>query len=166
MNMVEIWKDIEGYEGLYEVSNQGRVRSLNYNKTGKVKELKPKNNGNGYLIAQLYKCGKIKYFLIHRLVAKAFLEDWSMWFPEVNHKDEDKTNNSVDNLEWCSTKYNNNYGTRLDRVRQTRIKNGFSDPKRCFLTKKECQHLWYLDNKERVIAKSKNRYQEHKKNLS
>ena len=106
----EIWKDILGYEGKYMVSNWGRVKSLNYNRTGKERILKAGDNGNGYLEVILFKEGKGKHYKIHRLVAQAFLEN-SKGYNEVNHKDENKQNNCVENLEWCSRSYNNNYGT-------------------------------------------------------
>ena len=106
--MKEIWKDIVGYEGLYQVSNMGRVRSFKYNK---VRILKPLSTNNGYLHVNLRKNNSVKGLLIHRLVAQAFLENPNN-FPQVNHKDENKTNNIVSNLEWCDVKYNNNYGSR------------------------------------------------------
>ena len=110
--MKEIWKDIEGYEGLYQVSNFGRVRSL---KNGKVRILKPLTNKNGYLRVQLYKNNSLKTIFIHRLVAMAFIPNPNN-LPMVNHKDEDKTNNIVSNLEWCDAKYNSNYGTARKRM--------------------------------------------------
>ena len=115
--MTEIWKDIVGYEGLYQVSNLGNVKRLKgYKGRGKgyiVEEhlIKPSINSNGYQNVVLCKNGKTKTFSMHRLVAIAFLDN-SDNLPEVNHKDEDKTNNCVDNLEWCDRVYNNNYGTR------------------------------------------------------
>ncbi|MBI6042188.1 NUMOD4 domain-containing protein [Clostridium perfringens] len=112
---MEIWKDIEGYEGLYQVSNMGRVKSLNYNRTGKERLMKLSLKSTGYLIVKLCKEGKEKKYLIHRLVAIAFLDN-PQGLPEVNHKDEDKTNNNADNLEWCNGEYNSNYGTRNQRV--------------------------------------------------
>ena len=112
--MNEIWKDIDGYEGLYQVSNLGNVKSLNYRRTGKERILKPGNNGLGYLFVILCNNGKLKHFKIHRLVAKAFLENPDNK-SDVNHKDEDKTNNNVDNLEWMTRLENNNYGTRNER---------------------------------------------------
>ena len=108
----EIWKDILGYEGLYQVSNQGRVKSLKF---GKERILKPCNNGWGYLFVQLFKNGEMKNDKVHRLVAKAFLSNPNN-LPDVNHKNEDKTDNIVENLEWCDHKYNNNYGTRIQRA--------------------------------------------------
>lgn len=115
----EIWKDIEGFEGLYQVSNMGRVRSLDRkDKMGrslKEKVLADKHNNRGYHTIALRRDGNTEYRLIHRLVAKAFLDNPNNW-PEVNHKDEDKVNNAASNLEWCSSKYNANFGTRNERV--------------------------------------------------
>ena len=109
--MKEEWRDIKGYEGKYQVSNLGRVKSLNYRRTGKEEILTNTPNEKGYLYLFLYKKGKRKPYYIHRLVTDAFIVNPNN-YEEVNHKDEDKTNNNVDNLEWCSRKYNMNYGTR------------------------------------------------------
>ena len=117
--MKEVWKDIQGYEGLYQISSLGNVKSLNYNRTGKECILKYGINTNGYLIVVLSKNGKGKTFAIHRLVAQAFIENPEN-LPCVNHKDENKTNNCVNNLEWCSYEYNNNYGTGLERMLKTK----------------------------------------------
>ena len=108
----EIWKSIKGYEGLYEVSNLGRVKSLLY---GKERILKPQKQRNGYLHIILCKNVKMKTFKVHRLVATAFIPNPEC-FEQINHKDEDKTNNCVSNLEWCSSKYNKNYGSRNERI--------------------------------------------------
>ena len=124
--MEEFWKDIEGYEGWYQVSSQGRVRSVeryvNYKKTGlsnrKSRILKAKKDYYGYMVVNLSVNCKVKTMKIHRLVADAFIPNPDN-LPCVNHKDEDKTNNFVDNLEWCSVAYNNTYGTRIDRVFKT-----------------------------------------------
>ena len=107
--MEEVWKDIEEYEGLYQVSNLGRVKSLNYNNTKKEKIIKTLNN-RGYLKVILCKNNECKNFLIHRLVANAFIENPNN-YNEINHIDECKTNNIVNNLEWCNRKYNINYGS-------------------------------------------------------
>lgn len=112
---MEIWKNIEGYPN-YQVSNMGRVKSLNYNLTGKEKILKS-GKDRGYLKVTLWKEGKGKNYSIHRLVAQAFLDNHNN-LPEVNHKDEDKSNNCVNNLEWCDRKYNTNYGTRNKRIQK------------------------------------------------
>lgn len=110
--MKEIFKDIKDYEGLYQVSNLGRVYSIRTNKF-----LKPKLNRCGYLSVNLKYKGSHVTKSIHRLVAQAFIPNPND-FPQVNHKDEDKTNNCVDNLEWCSAKYNINYGTARERTAQ------------------------------------------------
>ena len=110
--MEEIWKDIEGYKGLYQVSNKGRVKSLY---KGSERILKPKLNTNGYLRVRLYKNRDLQNRYIHRLVAEAFIPN-SQNKPQVNHKDENKKNNCVENLEWITCIDNCNYGTRNERV--------------------------------------------------
>lgn len=112
--MNEIWRDIAGYEG-YQVSNTGRVRSLNYRRTGQTQVLKPRNNGTGYLQVALCRNGEQKMFLLHRLVAEAFIPN-PMNLPQINHRNEVKTDNRVDNLEFCSAKYNQNYGSCRKRI--------------------------------------------------
>ena len=106
-----MWKNIKGYEELYQVSNYGRVKSLR--KNGKI--INGYIDGKGYMQVALSKNGKKKWFRIHRLVAQAFIPNHDN-LPIINHKDENKLNNRVDNLEWCTTKYNNCYGTRIKRV--------------------------------------------------
>ena len=113
--MIEIWKDIKGYEGLYQVSNFGNVMSLNYYRSGKPKLLKPGKTKNGYLLVTLYKNRKRKSYKVHRLVAEHFIPNPDN-LPEINHKDENKQNNSVDNLEYCTHEDNINYGTRNERI--------------------------------------------------
>lgn len=114
----EIWKPKKDYEGLYEVSNFGNVMSLNYRGTGKSKLLKPNKNKKGYLHVSLCKNGKLKTFRVNRLVAETFIPNPDN-LPQVNHKDENKENNSVENLEWCTPKYNCNYGTCIQRRAKT-----------------------------------------------
>jgi hypothetical protein len=110
---MEIWKDIIGYEGCYQVSNLGRVKSLI---RGII--LKPLIN-LGYACVYLHnKCSK-KNCLVHRLVAKAFIPNPN-GYEQVNHKDENKANNMVENLEWCTSKYNANYGSRNKRCSEKR----------------------------------------------
>ena len=129
----EIWKTIEEFNN-YEVSNLGRVRNIT---TGKV--LKGYADGWGYLQVKLFKAGKGYHKKIHRLVAEAFLENPDK-LPEVNHIDEDKANNAVSNLEWCTHEYNNNYGTRNERIgkamlgKQNALGNKNSKPVRCLET--------------------------------
>lgn len=109
---MEIWHDIDGYKGLYQVSNKGRVKSLKY---GKERILRPGWMSGGYLFVILCKNGNQSKQRIHRLVAQAFISN-----PEnksqVNHLDENKLNNCVENLEWATAKENNNYGTRNERA--------------------------------------------------
>ena len=130
MTDIEIWKtavyDGEPYDELYKVSNLGRILSLDYNHTGKPGLMNPANV-NGYLQVQLWKNGKGKWCKVHRLVAEAFLPNPEN-LPQVNHKDEDKTNNFVflnedgtvnkekSNLEWKNPKDNCNHGTRNERI--------------------------------------------------
>ena len=116
--MIEEWRPIKGYEGLYEVSNTGLVRNV-----VKGRYLKPGFDKNGYLKCVLSKGGKQRTVYIHRLVATAFIPNPD-GLPQVNHRDEDKTRNVVDNLEWCTSKYNVNYGSAQERRVQTNIDNG------------------------------------------
>ena len=107
--MVEIWKDIPGYEGIYAVSNFGKVKSLQRTRKGSYgsirivyeKILNHKIDKDGYHIVTLSKEGKTKCIGVHRLVAQAFLPNIYN-LPMVNHKDENPSNNFVDNLEWCN----------------------------------------------------------------
>ena len=109
---MEIWKDIPNYEGLYQVSNLGDIKSLyNYRK---YSILTPRLK-RGYYTVGLRKNGIRKWHLVHRLVASAFIMNPDN-LPQVNHKNEIKTDNRAENLEWCSVSYNNNYGTRQERV--------------------------------------------------
>ena len=103
--MTETWKSIAGYEGLYEVSDLGRVKSLKY---GKENILKPGKSGMGYRKVGLCKDGNLKQLLVHRLVAEAFIQN-PHGLETINHKDEDKTNNTVSNLEWMSQEDNIRY---------------------------------------------------------
>ena len=113
---MEEWRDIKGYEGLYMVSNLGRVKSLvgSYGRT-RIKILDQKPDAHGYKRVALYKNGNKEYFKVHRLVAIHFIENPDNK-PCVNHKDENKANNRVENLEWCTVAYNNCYGNRLKKV--------------------------------------------------
>lgn len=151
---MEEWKSIPGYEGLYEVSSYGRVKSLNrYVKVKsksyrlqKGKMLSPIKNKYGYL--QVFLCcnGKYKIISVHRLVAQAFIPNPDN-LPIINHKDEDKTNNRVENLEWCNAKYNSNYKGVLKRRSQRMKENGIYE----MITLKRTKYpeLIGLDIKER-----------------
>ena len=119
--MEEIWKDIKGYEGLYQVSNLGRVKRLPYvielitskgnfiKKSYKESILKCSLARNGYKRVTLRKNSVAQYKHVHRIVAESFIPNTNN-YPCINHKDENKTNNNVSNLEWCSYSYNNTYG--------------------------------------------------------
>lgn len=102
---MENWKDVTGYEGLYQVSDQGNVRSLNWRGSKGTKNLWLKPHNKGYLQVELAKNGVRKTFTVHRLVANAFVPNPDK-LPVINHIDEDKQNNRAENLEWCTHKRN------------------------------------------------------------
>ena len=116
--MSELWKDIKGFEGLYQVSNLGRIKSFRKSTKYHCADeyiIKPSLSNNGYYQVTFYnEDHKRKKFLVHRLVALAFIPNPNN-FPQINHKDENRLNNSADNLEWCTALYNNHYGTALIR---------------------------------------------------
>lgn len=110
--MLEEWRDIKDYEGLYQISNKGNVRSLYF---GKQKILKQAIKVGGYKQVCLYKNKLTKSYQVHRLVGESFIDNPNN-SPMINHKDEDGSNNNVENLEWCNNKYNLNYGSRNKRL--------------------------------------------------
>ncbi|MBP3707068.1 MAG: HNH endonuclease [Clostridia bacterium] len=117
----EVWKDIKDYEGLYQVSTYGRVKSY----CSGEKILKSGDNGLGYQFVHLCKNGKNKRYYVHRLVAETFIFNDDIDNKTViNHKDENPYNNHVENLEWCTMEYNWNYGTCKQRRVETNVKNG------------------------------------------
>lgn len=122
------WKDIKGYEGLYQVSNTGLVLSLHYYGGNRQRVLSPGKDKDGYLQVCLCKNGECKQFKIHRLVGQTFLVNPNN-LPQINHIDENKQNNRVDNLEWCTNEYNNNYGSKNDwnkkKIAQYSLDNEF-----------------------------------------
>lgn len=103
-------RDVKNYEGLYAVTSCGRVWSYKNKKF-----LTPGVYNGGYLYVNLYKNGKYKSFLVHRLVAEAYIPNPDN-LPQINHRDENKTNNCLQNLEWCNAKYNANYGNHIEKV--------------------------------------------------
>lgn len=118
----ENWLEIEGFDGKYQVSNQGRVKCMwrqnQYkDKIGKPFILKQQKHRQGYMCVDLTKDGVTKKYYVHRLVAQAFIPNPDN-LPEVNHKSENKSENFVENLEWCDGKYNSNFGTRVERHRE------------------------------------------------
>ena len=120
---MEQWKDIKGFEDFYQISSRGRIRSkdrivrANRNATRlmKGKIIKPVICKNGYYEIHLKVNGKRTVKMLHRAVAEAFIDNPND-LPEVNHKDENPANNHASNLEWCTSKYNANYGTRNQRM--------------------------------------------------
>lgn len=129
----EIWRDIANYEGRYQISSLGNVKRLAYSYidtwgTGRFRQkseivLKTRPNKFGYKMIDLRLYGQRKRVYVHRLVAQAFIPNPNN-LPQVNHKDENKLNNNVDNLEWCTHAYNQQYGTKNQRMVNTRMKNG------------------------------------------
>lgn len=117
--MEEIWKDIEGYEGFYQVSNFGNVKSLNFQGRGYQQNLALKKNCKGYYWVMLYKFGSKQPLLVHRLVANAFIQNPNN-YKHVNHKDENPLNNNMENLEWCTASYNVRYSLERHPERSRR----------------------------------------------
>lgn len=124
----EIWKDIPGYEGLYQISNLGQIRSLDHIRKNGINENnkflqkgkmlhQTKQKDSGYMFVVLSKNGNRKGFRVHRLVAMTFIPNPNN-YKCVNHKDENRTNNNVNNLEWCTYRYNNTYGTKISRYKE------------------------------------------------
>lgn len=100
-----IWKDIPGYEGRYQASNTGMIRSLNYRGTGQIRELRLREDKDGYLQVNLSQCGVRATEKVHRLIVVTFLKS-EPGKAFINHIDENKSNNAVSNLEWCDARYN------------------------------------------------------------
>lgn len=115
MNNREVWKNVVGYEGYYDVSNLGRVKRLETEHMLTPQEMR------GYYKVGLCVYSELKYFYIHRLVAEAFIPNPDN-LPCINHKDESRNNNCADNLEWCTHKYNMTYGTIQQRISDTQNK--------------------------------------------
>lgn len=121
ISKTEVWVPVVGYIGLYEVSSFGRIKTFNFaGHNGVTKILNPFKNKKGYLQIRLFKNKIGKCYMVHRLVATAFLPNWFNE-PQVNHRDENKQNNHVDNLEWCDNRYNINYGTAIKRSSEKKI---------------------------------------------
>lgn len=129
--MKEIWKDIKGFEGFYQISNFGRVKSLDRFVNGnhincdyqfvKGKMLKLRKNRCGYWVVMLRKNRAFKTVLVHRLVAEAFIPNPNN-LPYINHKDENPANSVVTNLEWCTAKYNLEYSNVAERIQKTKFR--------------------------------------------
>lgn len=144
--MKEIWTDIKDYEGIYQISNMGRVKNIKYNRFLKTSITR------GYQTVVLSKNNKQKSYLVHRLVMKNFYPIDNMDNLQVNHKDENKLNNCLSNLEWMTRKENVNYGTGIQRrVETQRLHNPRSKPIRCvetgeeFISIRECERITKID---------------------
>ena len=165
--MQEIWKTViidgEIYEN-YEVSNLGKIRSLNYRRSGEVKELRLSVGKGGYLQVPLCKNGKHKIYKVHRLVAFAFIpNDDTENKIDVNHIDEDKSNNTVENLEWCTASYNNNYGTRNERVAEKLKNREFSEESRKKMSEKGKGRKFSEEHKQKLSEARKGKKPNTKK---
>ena len=137
----EQWRDIEGYDGLYEVSDLGRVRSRY---SGEWRVLSAVKDKDGYLRVNLWKDGKHKNISVHRLVAQAFIPNDDESKTQINHKNEDKSDNKVSNIEWCDRRYNNTYNDihRRRNTKRRKIKSLY----RPDLTIKQNIELFKSDN--------------------
>ena len=163
--MIEEWRPVVGYEGLYEVSSYGRVRSLDKYVKGKGesyrlhkgKVLSPVIKDNGYLQLKLYCNGKFYKKYVHRLVAQAFIPNPDNLL-EVNHIDEDKINNRADNLEFCDHKYNMNFGTRQERYRSTMLERGYWTG----LSEKKYKKKYYQENRDKICDGRRSYYQKNR----
>ena len=124
--MEEIWTDIKDYNGEYQISTLGRIKSFKQDPKGKI--MKPIIRPNGYIKINLYKNGNMTTYSLHRLVAETFIPNPNN-YPEVNHKDCNPSNCAVSNLEWCTRQYNNTYGERVEKQARAQGK-----PVRCLET--------------------------------
>ena len=133
----EIWEPVVGFEGKYEVSNYGRVKSCKRFRLGKSgartlvgeRLLRQSHDHSGYLKVGLRNGRRCSNHSVHQLVAKAFIPNPG-GYSQINHKDENKENNNASNLEWCTQAYNNSYGTRLERVAKAKEKSRVSSERR------------------------------------
>ena len=144
--MQEIWKDIPNYEGYYQVSNLGQVKSVKRNLILK------QNTVRGYKQVTLQKQGTIKNKMVHRLVLETFSPCQNMEKLQVNHKDENKINNCLDNLEWLTAKENVNYGTRTERQIYTQIYHNYRckaiicvETNQSYISIRECSRITGID---------------------
>ena len=155
MTESEVWKDVVEYEGLYEVSDKGNARGvarkdpLGRNRKGRM--LKPGYTSGGYPQVSLYKNGKYRTKKVHRIVAEAFIPN-PKGFLEINHRDENKSNNELSNLEWCTREYNNNYGKRTKKVsKKVRAINVKTGEVRTFSSTREAGRKGYSSG---VVSKA------------
>lgn len=145
MKLKEIWKDVVGYEGLYLVSNLGNVKSLNYNRTGKEGILKPILDKDGYYCVNLSKNAKSKHIKVHRLVVEAFIGEIPTGLV-VNHINEIKTDNRLENLEICTIRENTIHGTANARRSASLKGRKFSEERRRKIS--EAQKAYWQKRRE------------------
>lgn len=139
-NQTEQWRDIKDYEGLYQVSNEGRVKSLNYRQTKQEKILKAFKNNNGYLLVGLCKNGKPIHKLVHRLVAEAFIP-MVEGKQEIDHINSVRHDNRVENLRWCTPEENANNPITIERVKAVNRKKAEALSKKVYVYDKDCNFL-------------------------
>ena len=144
-----VWKDIPGYEGHYQVSNTGEVRSIKKHPV----ILKADYQHNGYKRVYLWLGNRKKNCLVHRLVADAFIPN-PFQLTDVNHIDEDKENNAVTNLEWCTHLYNMNYGSVKDKIRASNVGRTYPEEVRKKISLKNSRSCWINNGeKEKFVYK-------------
>lgn len=163
----EIWKDIKDFQGLYQISNLGRVKSLprTYKLHGfittKERILKFGITNKGYYYVNLSKNAKVNRQYVHRLVAQAFIPNPDNLL-EVNHKDENPKNNNLENLEWCTHAYNNTYGTKIERMRQKKLGTHLSEEHKRKIGESSRGRLHTNEWKQKMSNDRKNRILIHK----
>lgn len=140
-NQTEQWRDIKDYEGLYQVSNEGRVKSLNYRQTKQEKILKAFSNNHGYLMVALSKNGKPIHKLVHRLVAEAFIKNEEGKQEEIDHINGIRDDNRVENLRWCTPEENANNPITIERVKAVNRKKAEALSKKVYVYDKDCNLL-------------------------
>ncbi len=145
---MEIWKDIGGYEGLYQVSNYGNVRSIK--KDPYV--LKGDYQSNGYRRVYLWKDGGKENLLVHRLVALSFLPNPN-GYTDINHIDEDKANNRLENLQWCTHRYNMNYGNVRKKISEANKGRTLTDAQRKLCALSALGKKWMNNDKKEILVK-------------
>lgn len=146
----DLWRDIKGYEGLYQVSHSGKVRSLNYKHTGKIQELKLALDKDGYYMVNLYKDGNVKYKSVHRLVAEAFIPNTENK-PCIDHRDTNRLNNHVRNLHWCSRKENSNNEKTKCNIALSKLGNKNPKAKKYYLYDKNNDFIIKFDTKGQLV---------------
>lgn len=171
--MEEEWREVIDYEGIYQVSNLGNVRSIDRvinNRLFKGILLKPRykeNKEGSYLTVNLKRNSKGKTKFVHRLVAEAFIPNVCN-YPFVNHINEIKTDNRVENLEWCTSQYNANYSQRNEKIMKSRISSGYVNPLNIGLTREEYMKMYRQkyneEHKEEMKIYQHNYYLTKKKN--